>query len=168
LGMFGGPPGAALGFVGGGILGAWASRLFFEVEPEETNSLKLTGIGHCGEWSIAFRRVLICAGVRQAKMVYADNDPGAMPSPGHGGTDTAVVIKDDDGKNRIFDIYREMYNSLNENSPSQRSGFSNYPMTGGDVQPYDTLDSVRKWLTWQEAMGRKVIKDNQGNVLWQK
>ncbi|MEP7305865.1 MAG: hypothetical protein ABJA98_10130 [Acidobacteriota bacterium] len=165
VGTLGGPPGVAVGIAGGGILGTMLSRLFTGGDQEEVDSLKMSGVGHCGEWSLAFSRLLKCAGVAQQKVAYADHKPDSVASYGFGGTDTTVIVKDGDGKNRVFDIFREMYESKNKNLPSDKSVFSNLPMTAGDLQPYDSIDQTPR--VWQKAMKKEFIKDNQGNVLWQ-
>jgi hypothetical protein len=148
--------GAGVGLVLGAI-GAWALLPSRRFDPEGAAPLKCGRIGNCGDWSIAFKAVLRCAGVDNAMIVAADNDPTRKFSERFTGTDTSVMLyqgPEDPASWRFFDLFMSLHRR-----PPQASSSSALSSDDWADLPVD------QWLRKFQSK-KQYVKDLNGKVLY--
>jgi hypothetical protein len=111
--------GSLVGGVGGAVVGAIGA--YFAKPPpagpdnESCASIKFGKLGNCGEYAVAMRKAMECAGVN-ASIVAADDSPKKEFSDYHGGTYTSVITAEpnDAGmlqhpeKWTVYDLYEQL------------------------------------------------------------
>jgi hypothetical protein len=145
--------GVGIGFVAGAAIGAiagYASQPKPGQDKEDVAPLKYGHLGNCGEWARALRLSMKCAGLKNARWVAADNNPGKDFSEKHSGTYTTTILTDGPDPNL--------------ERPNSWEFFDAFMALTDKTQRWDGLP-VDKWINNPAFRDKKkFIKDSDGNA----